>query len=135
QASVRRAGALRVQGHREAFLQQNTLLVQSIQGGLTCATTNGDRADRFEEGATDRSAEPGALEIAGLRKEMHGARGRDRDRDRVEERQVIACEDHRSGEGDVVPAFHPRSVDETGKRADQATAEGVGETGPTRLRS
>ena len=59
-----------------------------------------------------------AVEVAGFRQEVHRTRGRDGDRDRVDERQVVAREDHRTRHGHVVLALDVRSVDHSRERCD-----------------
>ena len=68
---------------------------------------------------------PGALEVVGLGEEVHGARCGDRDRDRVDERQVIAGEDDGAGHRHVRAALDVRPVDHAGERADDAAADRV----------
>ena len=100
--------------------------VERLLGRPRGVPVDGDRVGVREEGTPDRSTHPGAGEVVGLREEGHRPRRRDRDGERVDERQVVARDQHAAGGRDVLGAGDGRPPDHLGQGCDHAVADAVG---------
>src|SRR6478735_5157969 len=125
EATVARAGALGVDAEPTTFAQHEEGGVERLLGRPRGVPVDGDRVGVREKGTPDRSTHPGAGEVVGLREEGHRPRRRDRDGERVDERQVVARDQHATGGRDVLGAGDGRPPDHLGQGCDHAVADAV----------
>jgi hypothetical protein len=92
--AVAGAGALGVDREGVAALEHSEAAVERILSGLPGGALHGDRADAREEQPRDQALESLAGEVLGFREERHRAGRHERDHHTVDERQVVARDEH-----------------------------------------
>src|SRR4051795_9239395 len=117
--------ALGVDAEPLAVLQHRERGVERRLRGAMGLPLDRQRPEGAEQRAAEPARDPLPGEVLGLRQVVHLARGHGRDRDAVDERQVIAGQDHRSGQRHVLPPGDVRTEEQPEQRPDDEPGQDV----------
>ncbi len=100
QSPVSRTGALGEQADCVTFLQGGLELLERPTGGARAPATHRDHA-----GADEQPPGQSAVCVLGLAEHEHLARKVEHQQDRIEERQMVRCQDRRTGGREILDAL------------------------------
>src|SRR3954467_5793258 len=125
QPAVAGAGPLGVDPERAAVLEHRERGVERGLRGARGLALHRQGGQPGEQHARQPAAHAGAGEVLGLGEVGDLARRHERDRDAVDERQVVAGQDDRAGQWHVLPAGDVRAEDQPEQRPQHEARENV----------